>query len=73
MNQEDNFPLGGNGIGEACECEGDFDEGGDLDSNIAVFGAATTIPMNAFPIIQIVVTGIAVHLSETPVCRKSSQ
>ena len=24
-NQEDTYPLGGNGIGDACECEGNFD------------------------------------------------
>lgn len=36
MDQEDNFPSGGNGIGEACECEGDFDADGDCDGTDAV-------------------------------------
>ena len=36
MDQEDNFPVGGNGIGEACECEGDFDADGDCDGTDAV-------------------------------------
>ena len=35
MDQEDNFPPGGNGIGEACECEGDFDADGDVDGTDA--------------------------------------
>lgn len=35
MAQEDDYPLGGNGIGEACECEGDFDEDGDVDGTDA--------------------------------------
>ena len=35
MAQEDDYPLGGNGIGEACECEGDFDEDGDCDGTDA--------------------------------------
>ena len=29
-NQEDNYPLGGNGCGDACECEGNFD----IDDNV---------------------------------------
>ena len=29
--QEDNYPPGGNNIGNACECEGDFDCDGDVD------------------------------------------
>jgi hypothetical protein len=38
MNQEDNFPPGGNGLGDACECEGDFDCDGDQDgTDAAVF------------------------------------
>lgn len=35
MNQEDNFPPGGNGIGDACECEGDFNADGDVDGTDA--------------------------------------
>ncbi len=35
MNQEDNFPPGGNGIGEACECESDFNADGDVDGTDA--------------------------------------
>jgi hypothetical protein len=31
MNQEDSFPPGGNGIGDACECEGDFNADGNVD------------------------------------------
>ena len=31
MNQEDTYPPGGNGCGDACECEGDFDHDGDVD------------------------------------------
>lgn len=30
--QEDNYPQGGNGIGDACECEADFDCDGDVDA-----------------------------------------
>ena len=30
--QEDNYPPGGNGIGDACECEADFDCDGDVDA-----------------------------------------
>ena len=33
MNQEDNYPPGGNDIGDACECEGDFDRDGDVDGD----------------------------------------
>ena len=29
--QKDSYPPGGNGIGDACECEGDFDCDGDVD------------------------------------------
>ena len=29
--QEDTYPPQGNGIGDACECEGDFDCDGDVD------------------------------------------
>jgi hypothetical protein len=35
MNQDDNFPPGGNGIGDACECEGDFNRDGDVDGSDA--------------------------------------
>lgn len=35
--QEDSYPLGGNGIGDACECEGDFDCDGDVDGWDFVF------------------------------------
>ena len=35
LNQEDGFPPGGNGIGDACECEGDFNADGDVDSSDA--------------------------------------
>jgi hypothetical protein len=31
-NQEDTYPPQGNGIGDACDCEGDFDCDGDVDS-----------------------------------------
>ena len=31
-NQEDNYPPGGNGIGDACECEGDFNCDGNVDA-----------------------------------------
>jgi hypothetical protein len=34
-NQEDNFPPQGNGIGDACDCEGDFDCDGDCDGTDA--------------------------------------
>ena len=38
MNQEDTYPPGGNGIGDACDCESDFDCDGDVDSfDIAAF------------------------------------
>jgi len=33
MNQEDNYPPGGNDIGDACECEGDFDRNGEVDAD----------------------------------------
>ena len=44
--QEDNYPPGGNGIGDACECEGDFDCDGDVDADdvstfLADFGRNT--------------------------------
>ena len=32
MNQEDNYPPGGNGLGDACECEGDFNRDGNVDA-----------------------------------------
>jgi len=35
MNQEDTYPPGCNGIGDACECEGDFDCDGDVDGTDA--------------------------------------
>ena len=40
LNQEDSLPdAGGNGIGDACECEGDFDCDRDVDgSDISAFG-----------------------------------
>jgi len=31
-NQEDTYPPGGNGIGDACECEGDFNCNGTVDA-----------------------------------------
>jgi len=38
--QEDTYPTNGNGIGDACECEGDFDCDGDVDdSDAALFKA----------------------------------
>jgi hypothetical protein len=38
--QEDFLPPGGNGIGDACECEGNFDCDGDCDgSDAATFKA----------------------------------
>jgi hypothetical protein len=42
MNQEDTYPPGGNGIGDACECEGNFDCSVDQDvdgSDAAIFKA----------------------------------
>ena len=33
MNQEDTYPPQGNGIGDACECEGDFTCDGDVDAD----------------------------------------
>ena len=35
MNQEDTYPPQGNGIGDACECESDFDCDGDVDGTDA--------------------------------------
>ena len=35
MNQEDNYPPGGNDLGDVCECEGDFDCDGDQDGTDA--------------------------------------
>jgi len=35
MNQEDNYPPGGNGIGDPCECEGNFDCDQDQDGTDA--------------------------------------
>ena len=32
-NQEDTYPPGGNGIGNACDCEGDFDCNGTVDAS----------------------------------------
>jgi len=32
QNQEDSYPPDGNGIGDACECESDFDCDGDVDA-----------------------------------------
>ena len=32
MDQEDNYPPSGNGCGDACECEGDFDQNGNIDA-----------------------------------------
>jgi len=38
MNQEDGYPPGGNGLGDVCDCEGDFDCDGDCDgSDAALF------------------------------------
>ena len=38
LSQEDTYPPGGNGIGDACECEGDFDCDGDVDeTDVASF------------------------------------
>ena len=31
--QADNYPPGGNGVGDACECESDFDCNGNVDAN----------------------------------------
>jgi hypothetical protein len=40
MNQEDTYPPGGNGWGDACECEGNFDDDQDQDgSDAATFKA----------------------------------
>ena len=46
MNQEDTYPLQGNGIGDACDCEGNFDCDGDCDGSDAAtfkidFGRST--------------------------------
>ena len=35
MAHEDNYPPDGNGIGDACECEGDFDCDRDSDGSDA--------------------------------------
>jgi hypothetical protein len=35
LNQEDSIPPGGNGLGDVCECEGDFDCDGDQDGSDA--------------------------------------
>ena len=35
MSQEDTSPPDGNGIGDVCECEGDFDCDGDCDGTDA--------------------------------------
>ena len=35
MNQEDDYPPGGNGIGDACDCEGNFDCDSDCDGSDA--------------------------------------
>ena len=35
MNQEDTYPPGGNGCGDACECEGNFDDDSDCDGTDA--------------------------------------
>lgn len=49
MHQEDNFPPGGNGIGEACESGVDVNPGGDSDGTMDGFEAATTIPEECSP------------------------
>jgi hypothetical protein len=33
MNQEDTYPTQGNGIGDACDCEADFNCGGEVDAD----------------------------------------
>jgi hypothetical protein len=35
MAQEDGYPPQGNGLGDACDCEGDFDCDGDCDGTDA--------------------------------------
>ena len=36
--QKDTYPPGGNGVGDACECEGDFNNNGSLDAeDISLF------------------------------------
>jgi hypothetical protein len=35
-NQGDSYPPGGNGCGDACECEGDFEPDGDVDGTDAL-------------------------------------
>ena len=35
MNQEDDYPPGGNGMGDACDCEGNFDCDIDCDGSDA--------------------------------------
>ena len=38
MDQEDSYPPGGNGIGDACECEGDFNKDGNVDAaDVTIF------------------------------------
>ncbi len=38
--QQDTYPPGGNGVGDACECEGDFNNNGSIDAqDISVFKA----------------------------------
>jgi hypothetical protein len=36
MNQEDIYPPGGNGVGDACDCEGNFDCDADVDGSDAM-------------------------------------
>jgi hypothetical protein len=45
--QEDTYPPGGNGIGDACECEGDFDCDGDVDGEDSM-RFKTDLGRNAF-------------------------
>jgi len=33
LDQEDTYPSGGNGCVDVCECEGDFDDDGDVDGS----------------------------------------
>ena len=33
MNQEDTYPPGGNSIGDACDCESDFNCNGNVDAD----------------------------------------
>jgi hypothetical protein len=44
--QDDSYPPQGNGIGDACDCEGDFNcdgnvDGGDVDQFLTAFGRST--------------------------------